>query len=103
MGVVRANIQTVEDIYQLIWTAIASKRPIEAVYKGRPAAVLSPSARSESIRRTTSAVLSIWWRKRERTASTGITSQLALHRAGEVQPSPPTRGRVAHDTQPFAP
>jgi hypothetical protein len=33
-GVVRATIQTVEDIYQLIWTAIASKRPIEAVYKG---------------------------------------------------------------------
>src|SRR3984957_13529767 len=36
MGVVRANIQTVEDIYQLIWPAIASKRPIEAVYKGLP-------------------------------------------------------------------
>jgi hypothetical protein len=36
MGVVRANIQTVEDIYQLVWTAIASKRPIEAVYKGLP-------------------------------------------------------------------
>ena len=36
MGVVRANIETVEDIYQLIWTAIASKRPIEAVYKGLP-------------------------------------------------------------------
>jgi hypothetical protein len=36
MGVVRANIQTVEDIYQLIWTAIASKSPIEAVYKGLP-------------------------------------------------------------------
>jgi hypothetical protein len=36
MGIVRANIQTVEDIYQLIWTAIASKRPIEADYKGLP-------------------------------------------------------------------
>ncbi len=36
MGVVRANIQTVEDIYQLIWTAIETKRPIEAVYKGLP-------------------------------------------------------------------
>jgi len=34
MGVVRANIQTVEDIYQLIWTAIASKRPIELSIKG---------------------------------------------------------------------
>jgi hypothetical protein len=36
MGIVRANIQTVEDIYHLIWTAIAGKRPIEAVYKGLP-------------------------------------------------------------------
>jgi len=36
MGIVRANIQTVEDIHRLIWTAIASKRPIEAVYKGLP-------------------------------------------------------------------
>ena len=36
MGVVRANIQTVENIYQLIWTAIVGKRPIEAVYKGLP-------------------------------------------------------------------
>jgi hypothetical protein len=36
MGVVRANIQTVEDIYQLIWTAIAGKHPIEAIYKGLP-------------------------------------------------------------------
>jgi len=36
MGIVRANIQTVEDIYQLIWAAVASKRPIEAIYKDRP-------------------------------------------------------------------
>ena len=36
MGIVRANIQTVEDMYQLIWVAIAGKRPIEAVYKGLP-------------------------------------------------------------------
>jgi len=35
MSVVRANIQTVEDIYRLIWTAVASKQPIEAVYERR--------------------------------------------------------------------
>jgi hypothetical protein len=43
----RANIQTVEDMYQLIWTATACKRPIEAVYKGLrqrvASVVLSPS------------------------------------------------------------
>ena len=36
MGVVRAKIQTVEDIYQLVWTAVADKRPIEASYDHYP-------------------------------------------------------------------
>jgi hypothetical protein len=35
MGVVRARIQTVEDIYQLVWNAIANKRPIESHYNAR--------------------------------------------------------------------
>jgi hypothetical protein len=36
MGVVRAKIQTVEDIYRLVWTAVATRRPIEALYHRRP-------------------------------------------------------------------
>ncbi len=36
MGVVRAKIQTVEEIYHLVWTAVASKRPISAMYKKLP-------------------------------------------------------------------
>src|SRR3954453_11900336 len=36
MGVVRAKIQTVEEIYRLVWTAVASKRPISAIYKKVP-------------------------------------------------------------------
>jgi hypothetical protein len=35
MGVVDAQIQTVEDIYRLVWTAVANKQPIEARYQGR--------------------------------------------------------------------
>jgi hypothetical protein len=35
MGVFRANMQTVEDMYRLIWTAIADKQPISAIYKER--------------------------------------------------------------------
>ena len=35
MAVVRARIQTVEDIYRLVWAAVASKRPIEAIYDKR--------------------------------------------------------------------
>src|SRR5579863_1363298 len=36
MAVVEAKIQTVEDIYRLVWTAIARKQPIRAVYKNLP-------------------------------------------------------------------
>jgi hypothetical protein len=35
MGVVRAKIQTVEEIYRLVRTAVIGKRPIRALYNGR--------------------------------------------------------------------
>ena len=35
MSVVRAQIQTVEEISRLVWTAVANKQPIEAGYQGR--------------------------------------------------------------------
>jgi hypothetical protein len=101
MGVVRANIQTVEDLYQLIWTAIASKRPIEAVYKGLPR-LFCPHRLGRNRRgRAAGAVLPVWWRKRKRTGSTRIAGKLALHCVGEVQPGKVTGGRVAHGPQSF--
>ena len=36
MRVVQAPIQTVEQIYELVWMAVANKRPIEASYEGHP-------------------------------------------------------------------
>jgi hypothetical protein len=35
MGVVRAPIQTIEEIYRLVWTSVHRKKPIEASYDGR--------------------------------------------------------------------
>ena len=35
MGVVQAPIQTVEEIYRLVWTSVANKQPIEAMYQER--------------------------------------------------------------------
>jgi hypothetical protein len=35
MGIVEAKIQTLEEIYRLVWTAVANKRPISAIYKDR--------------------------------------------------------------------
>ena len=36
MRVVEARIQTVEEMYRLIWTAIAKRQPISAIYKDLP-------------------------------------------------------------------
>jgi hypothetical protein len=36
MGVVEAKIQTVDEIYRLVWAAVANKRPMSAIYKERP-------------------------------------------------------------------
>ena len=35
MSVLEAKIQTVGDMYGLIWTAVANKQPISAIYKER--------------------------------------------------------------------
>jgi hypothetical protein len=35
MAVIRAQVQTLEEIYKLVWTAVANKQPIEASYQGR--------------------------------------------------------------------
>ena len=35
MGVVEAKIQTVEDIYGLVWAAVAHRQPMKAIYKER--------------------------------------------------------------------
>jgi hypothetical protein len=35
MGVTEAKIQTVEDIYRLIWTAVANRQPVGAIYNKR--------------------------------------------------------------------
>ena len=34
MSVIVAKIQTVDDIYRLVWTAVSKKKPIEATYDG---------------------------------------------------------------------
>ena len=35
MRVVEAKIQTVDDIYRLVWAAVANKQPMRAIYKER--------------------------------------------------------------------
>ena len=35
MNVVEGKVQTVEDMYRLVWMAVANKQPISAIYKKR--------------------------------------------------------------------
>ena len=35
MPLIHANIQTIADIYRLVWTAVSTKQPIEACYAQR--------------------------------------------------------------------
>ena len=72
MGVVEAKIQTVEDIYRLVWTAVATKQPISALYKGFLPAILSAQIRPEPRQTTAGAVLSIWRGERERFGPDGL-------------------------------
>jgi hypothetical protein len=44
MGVVEAKIQTAEEIYRLLWAAVAKRRPIAARLSRTPAAVLPAQA-----------------------------------------------------------
>ena len=90
MGVVEAKIQTVEEIYRLVWAAVASRHPIAASYQRTAAVVLPAQAGREQGRRTPCVVLPVRRGKRKRTSATGFTGQLALHCAGEAQ-----RGGVA--------
>jgi len=59
MSVVTAKIQTVEDMYRLIWTAIANRQPIAAV---------------------------LWRRERERIGADRVAGELALRRFRETAP-----------------
>jgi hypothetical protein len=35
MSVIESKIQTVEEMYRLVWTAVANRQPISAIYKER--------------------------------------------------------------------
>ena len=99
MGVVRAEIQTVEEIYQLVWTAVASKRPIEAIYDNR-LRLFCPHRlgrnRAGEVR-----VLCYQYGGESKSGLEAFRGQLALHGTREVQASETAGGRLAHRAEPF--
>ena len=103
MGVVQAKIQTVEEIYRLVWTAVANKQPIEAIYQGR----LDCFVRTgwAGIRKDELRVLCYQYGGESESGldSRGFAGELALCCAGETQQSEVAGRCLAHSAESFAP
>ena len=80
MSVVKAKIQTVEDMYRLIWTAVANKQPISAIYKELPRLFCPHRLGRKSPGPASRALLPIWRRERERIGAERVAGELALRR-----------------------
>ena len=100
MGVIQARIQTVEDIYRLVRTAVSSKRPIRAVYHGRVGSC-ARTGWAGITKGDSCAVLSVCWGEWQWTASGWLPGKLALYCAGETQQSGVARRCMA--TRPTIP
>jgi hypothetical protein len=85
MSVVEAKIQTVEDRYRLIWTAIANRQAISAIYKDRPR-LFCPHRLGRN-RPGQRRVLCYQYGggKRERSGAEGFSGELALCRFREAE------------------
>jgi hypothetical protein len=102
MGVVQAQIQTVEEIYRVVWTAVANKQPIEATYQGR-LRLFRPHRLGRNREGRLRVLCYQRRRKPERTPPDGFACQVALCRAGETQQSEVSARRLAHSAESFAP
>src|SRR5215467_4780868 len=100
MRVVQAQIQTVEEIYRMVWTAVSNKQPIEANYQGRHR-LFCP----HRLGRNREGQLRVLLRRRqpERTPTGGLACKLALCGAGETQQGEVSGRRLAHSAKSFAP
>ena len=99
MGVTEAKIQTVEDIYRLVRTAVVSKRAIRALYHRRERWCCPH--RMGWNRQGQTRVLCYQYRGEtvSELQNAGSPSNLALYRAGEVEQSRVARRYVAHSSQ----
>ena len=85
MGVVEAKIQTVEEMYRLIWTAIAKQATDQRHLQGAPPPVLSSPVGPQSPGPAALALLPIWRGERERSGADRLTGKLALRRFREAK------------------
>src|SRR5678816_3400199 len=85
MSVVETKIQTVEEMYRLIWTAIANKRPISAVYKERYRLFCPHRLGPQPFGPASRTLLPIWRGERERIGTDRFAGELALRDFRETE------------------
>jgi hypothetical protein len=103
MAVVRAQIQTVEEIYKLVWTAVANKQPMEASYQDRHR-LLCPHRLGRN-KEGQLRVLCYQYGGESYTGlqASGSPTKLALYRARKTQRGEVAGGLLAHSTESFTP
>ena len=103
MGVVEAKIQTVEEIYRLVWAAVANRRPIAASYHGLPR-LFCPHRLGRNKEGELRVLCYQYGGESESgLRAGGFAGQLALRCAGEAQKSEVAGRWLAHSAKPFTP
>ena len=102
MGVVRASVQTVEEIYRLVWAAAANRQPIEAVYQGR-LRLFCPHRLGRNREGRLRVLCYQYGGDSGSTPASWLAGKLALYGAGEVQQGEVNGRCLAHGAESFAP
>ena len=103
MAVVRAQIQTVEDIYKVVWTAVANKRPMEASYQGRHRLFCPHRLGRNKEGRLRVLCYQYGGESQTGLQPSGSPTKLALYCAGKTQRGEVGRGCLAHSAESFTP
>jgi len=102
MGVIEAKIQTVEEIYRLVWAAVASKQPMSAIYKDLPRLFCPHRLGRNQAGQLRVLCYQYGGESESGLAPIGSPANWALHRLGET-PSCGTAGRFLENrAEPFA-
>jgi hypothetical protein len=101
MSVVEAKIQTVEDMYRLIWTAIANKQPISAIYKDRYRLFCPHRLGRNRLGEPRVLCYPIWRGQRERFGADWLAEELALCDFRETEACGLSKRFLEDRTKPF--
>ena len=102
-AIVRAKIQTVEDMYRLIQTAVTGRQPISAFYDRLPRLSCPHRLGRNSAGQARVLCYQYGGESSTELEPSGSPANWRWHEAGEVQPDRTAARRLAHSAEPFPP